>query len=72
VYFLRSGFTKSPGSATLFWLGDQLVTWDAYDGLASVCVCVCVCVCASLRVVVVCVVCVHVCLAVFVSVYVPM
>ncbi len=36
VYFLRSGFTGSPGHARLFWLGDQLVTWDAFDGLRSV------------------------------------
>ena len=36
VFFNRSGFTRSPGEATLFWLGDQLQTWDDYDGLKSV------------------------------------
>jgi alpha-glucosidase len=35
VFFMRSGFTRSPGHATLFWLGDQLVSWDEYDGLKS-------------------------------------
>jgi len=33
--FFRSGFTRSPGDAGLFWLGDQCVTWDRFDGLAS-------------------------------------
>jgi alpha-glucosidase len=35
VFFARSGFTRSPGIATLFWLGDQLMTWDAYDGIKT-------------------------------------
>ncbi len=35
VFFVRSGFTKSPGQATLFWLGDQLVSWDEYDGIKT-------------------------------------
>ena len=35
VTFFRSGFTRSPGSAGLFWLGDQTVTWDEHDGLRS-------------------------------------
>jgi alpha-glucosidase len=35
VFFMRSGFTRSPGHATLFWLGDQLVSWDEHDGLKS-------------------------------------
>lgn len=35
VAFHRSGFTKSPSSSTLFWTGDQLVTWDNKDGLHS-------------------------------------
>lgn len=35
VYFMRSSHTKSPSFSTLFWLGDQLVTWDDYDGLAT-------------------------------------
>ena len=29
------GISQSPGSSTLFWLGDQLVTWDVHDGLRS-------------------------------------
>ena len=28
LIFSRSGFTTSPGTARLFWLGDQLHTWD--------------------------------------------
>eukprot|EP00049_Salpingoeca_infusionum_P001948 m.52305 g.52305 ORF g.52305 m.52305 type:complete len:756 (-) comp11293_c0_seq4:148-2415(-) len=36
VFFSRSSFSKSPKYSTLFWLGDQLVTWDAFDGLATV------------------------------------
>jgi alpha-glucosidase len=35
VFFDRSAFTRSPGSATLFWLGDQLQTWDEYDGIKT-------------------------------------
>ncbi len=35
VFFCRSGFTRSPSQATLFWLGDQLVSWDEYDGIKS-------------------------------------
>ena len=35
VFFMRSGYTKSPGKAPLFWLGDQLVSWDRHDGLKS-------------------------------------
>jgi alpha-glucosidase len=35
LFFTRSGFTKSPGLSTLFWLGDQTVTWDGNDGLQS-------------------------------------
>ena len=35
VFFSRSGYTKSPGLTTLFWLGDQLVTWDKYDGIRT-------------------------------------
>ena len=34
-FFSRSGFTRSPGKSTLFWSGDQLASWDAYDGLGS-------------------------------------
>ena len=35
VFFVRSGFTQSPGEARLFWLGDQLVSWDEYDGIKT-------------------------------------
>ena len=35
VVFHRSGFTKSPAEVGLFWLGDQLVSWDEHDGLKS-------------------------------------
>ncbi|GIW43919.1 MAG: alpha-glucosidase [Candidatus Binatia bacterium] len=35
VFFLRSAFTRSPSFATLFWLGDQMVTWDRHDGIKS-------------------------------------
>ncbi len=35
VFFSRSGYKKSPGYSTLFWLGDQLVTWDKYDGIKT-------------------------------------
>ena len=33
--FSRSGYTKSPGIATMFWLGDQLMSWDEYDGIKT-------------------------------------
>lgn len=35
VFFNRSGYTRSPAKSTLFWLGDQLVSWDEYDGIKS-------------------------------------
>jgi alpha-glucosidase len=35
VFFSRSGYTKSPGESTLFWLGDQMVTWDNQDGIKT-------------------------------------
>ncbi len=35
VFFLRAGFTESPKYATLFWLGDQLVSWSEYDGIKT-------------------------------------
>ena len=35
VFFNRSGYTRSPGESTLFWLGDQLVDWDEHDGIKS-------------------------------------
>lgn len=35
AFFSRSAAAGSPGLASLFWLGDQLPSWDAHDGLAS-------------------------------------
>ena len=35
VFFTRAGFAGSAGESTLFWAGDQLVTFDEHDGLAS-------------------------------------
>ena len=35
VYFMRAGSTMSPGQTSLFWMGDQLPTFDRYDGLHS-------------------------------------
>jgi alpha-glucosidase len=35
VFFMRAGFVGSSGSARLFWLGDQLTTWDGFDGMRS-------------------------------------
>lgn len=35
VYFMRSGQTRSPNNTRLFWMGDQLPTFDQYDGLWS-------------------------------------
>ncbi len=35
VFFTRSGYTRSPRYSTLFFLGDQLVSWDEHDGMKS-------------------------------------
>ena len=35
VFFTRSGFSNSPAYSTLFWTGDQTVTWDEFDGLKT-------------------------------------
>ncbi|WP_156160321.1 alpha-glucosidase [Pseudomonas sp. 21] len=35
LFFMRSAYSRSPGLTTSLWLGDQLVTWDADDGLHS-------------------------------------
>jgi alpha-glucosidase len=35
VFFNRSGYSRSPRYSTLFWLGDQLVSWDEHDGIKS-------------------------------------
>ena len=39
AFFTRSGFRAAPGSASLAWHGDQLVTWDGYDGMRSALTC---------------------------------
>lgn len=33
--FVRSGYSQSPGYAQLFWLGDQLTSWDHFDGMKT-------------------------------------
>lgn len=38
VFFSRSAYNKSPGKAQVFWVGDQLVSWDMKDGLQTVAV----------------------------------
>lgn len=35
AFFSRSASARSPGQATLFWMGDQLVTYDSCDGMQS-------------------------------------
>jgi alpha-glucosidase len=35
AFFSRAGNTRNPGQSTLFWVGDQLVTFDGDDGLKS-------------------------------------
>lgn len=35
MFFTRSGYTRSPQYSTLFWLGDQLVSWDRHDGIKT-------------------------------------
>lgn len=35
IPFYRSASTRSPAKASLFWLGDQMTTWDEYDGMKS-------------------------------------
>jgi alpha-glucosidase len=35
AWFARSGTSASPGIARLFWLGDQMHTYDNFDGLQS-------------------------------------
>jgi alpha-glucosidase len=35
LFFNRSGYTRSPGIATLFWLDDQIQTWDEFDGMKT-------------------------------------
>ncbi|KAI4300889.1 hypothetical protein L6164_034216 [Bauhinia variegata] len=35
VFFMRAGFRDSPRWGTLFWEGDQMVSWQANDGIKS-------------------------------------
>mmetsp|Transcript_18388 Transcript_18388/g.17493 ORF Transcript_18388/g.17493 Transcript_18388/m.17493 type:complete len:199 (+) Transcript_18388:1082-1678(+) len=35
VSFMRAGSTMSPAFTDLFWMGDQLPTYDRFDGLHS-------------------------------------
>eukprot|EP00427_Karlodinium_veneficum_P033419 CAMPEP_0169187372 /NCGR_PEP_ID=MMETSP1016-20121227/2887_1 /TAXON_ID=342587 /ORGANISM="Karlodinium micrum, Strain CCMP2283" /LENGTH=466 /DNA_ID=CAMNT_0009263323 /DNA_START=172 /DNA_END=1570 /DNA_ORIENTATION=- len=35
TFFMRSGGLRSPGVAKMFWLGDQLPTYEACDGMQS-------------------------------------
>jgi len=35
TFFARSGDLHSPGEARLFWMGDQITSWDACDGMQS-------------------------------------
>lgn len=35
VFWSRSASTLTPKHARLMWLGDQLVSWDAHDGMKS-------------------------------------
>ncbi len=34
--FHRAGYARAQADAAFFWLGDQMVTWDAMDGLKTV------------------------------------
>ena len=35
VFFTRSAYTRSPGNTTLFNAGDQLMSWDANNGIKT-------------------------------------
>ncbi|PKN93816.1 MAG: alpha-glucosidase [Chloroflexi bacterium HGW-Chloroflexi-6] len=35
VFFSRAGYSNSTRYATLFWAGDQMVSWSAQDGIKS-------------------------------------
>jgi alpha-glucosidase len=35
LFWNRSGFSQSPTYSTAGWLGDQLQTWDEFDGIKS-------------------------------------
>lgn len=36
VYFMRSANSRSPKHTRLYWSGDQLVTFDTFDGMSVV------------------------------------
>lgn len=40
VFFMRSGYSKSPKYSTLFWAGDQSTNWGKNDGIRSALTCV--------------------------------
>jgi hypothetical protein len=33
---MRAAWTQSPTYTSVFWLGDQMVSWDKHDGIKSV------------------------------------
>jgi alpha-glucosidase (family GH31 glycosyl hydrolase) len=35
MFFMRSAWSQSPSYVPVFWLGDQLQSWDEFDGLES-------------------------------------
>lgn len=35
VYWMRAGTGLSPKDTGVFWMGDQLVSYDRFDGLQS-------------------------------------
>jgi alpha-glucosidase (family GH31 glycosyl hydrolase) len=35
VYFMRSASLSLPKHTSLYWLGDQCVSWDSYDGIKT-------------------------------------
>lgn len=35
LFFNRTAYTRSPGLSQLMWAGDQMVTWDAHDGIKT-------------------------------------
>ena len=35
LYFMRAASTTSPKYTRMFWMGDQLESWDKYDGMWS-------------------------------------
>jgi sulfoquinovosidase len=36
MFFMRSGYLESSKYLDVYWLGDQLMSWDGSDGLLSV------------------------------------